>query len=143
MRRLVIMTMGFTHSGKSTFAKALNRALLGSVVIDQDNHAEFIETYYQCLLPKDDPNTLKPAITQTIVNYSVFKTDLHLILSNSNIVPDDRRKWLDFYHSNGLYSILVYFDIPIDILQQRVSDSTRSTNILRSASNFQEVLRRQ
>ena len=52
MQRLIIMTVGLTHSGKTTFAKTLEKELPNSVVIDQDNHAEFLHTYYQPLLPK-------------------------------------------------------------------------------------------
>jgi hypothetical protein len=75
MKRLVIMTVGKTHSGKTTFAKALERQLHNSLVIDQDNHAEFINTYYKSLLPKQGPNTIKYAITQTIVDYAVNQTN--------------------------------------------------------------------
>ena len=47
MNRLVIMTVGKTHNGKTTFAKALEKEMPNSVVIDQDNHAEFLHTYYE------------------------------------------------------------------------------------------------
>lgn len=46
MKRLAILTIGKTHSGKSTFAKILNSNLLNSLVIDQDHHAEFLNNYY-------------------------------------------------------------------------------------------------
>lgn len=84
MKRLVIITVGKTHSGKTTFAKALEQQLDNSLVIDQDNHAEFINTYYKILLPKQGPNTVKYAITQTIVDYAVNQTNFHHILCNSN-----------------------------------------------------------
>ena len=45
MKRLVVITVGKTHSGKSTFARDLERELENSFVLDQDNHAEFINTY--------------------------------------------------------------------------------------------------
>ena len=45
MNRFVIMTVGKTHSGKTTFAKALEEEMTNSVVIDQDNHAEFLHTF--------------------------------------------------------------------------------------------------
>ena len=51
MRRLVIMTVGKTHSGKTTFAKELESVLQQAVVIDQDNHAEFINSHYKKLRP--------------------------------------------------------------------------------------------
>jgi Tfp pilus assembly ATPase PilU len=46
MKRLVIITVGKTHSGKTTFARALEKELNNSFVMDQDNHAEFINTYH-------------------------------------------------------------------------------------------------
>lgn len=52
MNRLVVMTVGMTHSGKSTFAQTLKSRLENAIVIDQDNHAEFLQTYYEKLLPK-------------------------------------------------------------------------------------------
>lgn len=71
MKRLVIITVGKTHSGKTTFGRTLEQKMPNSLVIDQDNHAEFINTYYKTLLPKQGHNTIKFAITQTIVDYAV------------------------------------------------------------------------
>lgn len=92
MKRLAIITVGKTHSGKTTFAKALEKELANSVIIDQDNHAEFLHTYYQSLLPEHGSNTIKYAITQTIVNYAVHETKCHVILCNSNRNRNDRKK---------------------------------------------------
>lgn len=143
MNRLVIMTVGKTHSGKTTFAIALEKEMSNSVVIDQDNHAEFLHTYYQILLPKQGHNTIKYALTQTIVNYAVNETNCHLILCNSNRNRKGRLKLLEQYHNKGFTSILVNFDLPEHVLKERVEKSQRSTAILRTASTFDEVLTRQ
>lgn len=143
MKRLVIMTVGKTHSGKSTFTNALEKQLDNSIVIDQDNHAEFINTHYKALLPKQGPNTLKFAITKTIVDYAVGQTDFHLILCNSNLGRNIRMEKLAHYHNQGFTSILVNFELPDHVLQSRVANSDRSTTIFRSASTFEEVLIRQ
>ncbi|MBR7798155.1 AAA family ATPase [Agaribacter marinus] len=143
MKRLVIITVGKTHSGKTTFAKALEQQLHHSLVIDQDNHAEFINTYYKPLLPKQGPNAIKYTITQSIVSYAVQQTNLHLILCNSNRSRKDRLELLSYFQRNGFTSILVNFDIPDPILQERVIKSQRSTAIFRFVSNFEEVLTRQ
>lgn len=143
-KRLVIMTVGKTHSGKTTFAKELENKLENSLVIDQDNHAEFIHRYYKNLLSKHGPNRLKPAITRLIVDYAVEQTDLHLIVCNSNRSKIGRRNLLEGpFNKDKFVRILVHFDIPDDILMERVAKSERSTNILRVASNFKEVLLRQ
>ncbi|MFJ8065117.1 ATP-binding protein [Psychrobacillus sp. NPDC096426] len=143
MNRLIIMTVGLTHSGKTTFAKALEKELPNSVVIDQDIHAEFLHTYYESLLPKEGSNIIKYALTQTIVNYAVNDTSCHLILCNANRNLKARLKLLDHFRNNGFTSILVYFDLPESVLNERIVKSQRSTAILRTASTFEEVLSRQ
>jgi hypothetical protein len=50
---------------------------------------------------------------------------------------------LDHFHKKGFIRILVNFDIPDDILQERVAKSKRSTKVFRIASSFKEVLTRQ
>ena len=143
MNRFVIMTVGKTHSGKTTFAKRLENELPNSVVIDQDNHAEFLHAHYQTLIPKTGSNLLKYALTQTVVNYAVNETTCHLILSNSNRNRKGRLNLLEQYRSKGFTTILVHFDIPDQILKDRIAQGKRSTNILRTVSTFEEVLTRQ
>ncbi|WP_225321656.1 ATP-binding protein [Psychrobacillus sp. AK 1817] len=141
--RIVIMTVGKTHSGKTTFAKLLEKHLANSVIIDQDNHAEFLATHYINLLPKTASNKLKYGLTQMIVDYVVKESDCHLILCNSNRNINGRTRFLEYYKSSGFKTVVVYFDIPEEILKDRVTASERSTSILRTASNFDEVLIRQ
>ncbi|WP_019413962.1 ATP-binding protein [Paenisporosarcina sp. TG20] len=143
MNRFVIMTVGKTHSGKTTFAKSLEKEIPNSVVIDQDNHAEFLNTYYQRLTPKQGPNNIKYALTQTIVDFAVNETNCHVILCNSNRNRKGRLKLLEHFHNKGFTSILVTFDIPQHVLMERIAKSQRSTEILQTVSTFKEVLTRQ
>lgn len=140
MKRLVIMTVGKTHSGKSTFAKALEKRMLNSIVVDQDNHAEILQTYYPALVPQEGPNTIKYALTQTIVDYAVNETNCHVILCNANRNPKGRTNLLNYYHEKDFASILVNFDIPDQLLEERIRKSQRNTAILRTVSSFEEVL---
>lgn len=142
MKRLVIMTVGKTHSGKTTFAKALESKLNNSFIMDQDNNAEFLNTYYKNLLPKQGPNILKHSVSQVIVDYAKEHTDFHIIASSANRTRKGRKYLLEkVYDKNAFVSILVHFDIPDEVLYERVIKSKRSTNILRGAySNFKEVL---
>jgi adenylate kinase family enzyme len=144
MKRLVIITVGKTHSGKTTFARALEGKLNNSLVMDQDNHAEFINTFYHALQPKQGPNTLKHAISQLIVDYAIEQTNFHLIICNSNRSRKGRLYLLEqLFSKNKFIRILVHFDVPDQVLLNRVTQSQRSKNIFRSASNFEEVLIRQ
>lgn len=142
MKKLVIMTVGKTHSGKTTFAHALEKQLSNSFIIDQDNHAEFINTYYKKLLPIQGPNTLKHSFSKLIVNYAKEQTDLHFIICNSNRSSKGRRYLLEeLFPPDEFVRILVHFDIPNDKLKSRVKQSQKSTNIFRgSFTNFEEVL---
>lgn len=144
MKRLVIITVGKTHSGKTTFARALEQMLDNSIVMDQDNHAEFINTFYNNLQPEQGPNTLKHAISQLIVDYAKEQTNFHLIICNSNRSRKGRVYLLEqLFPKSDFIRILVHFDIPDHVLQARVIQSQRSTNIFRSATNYEEVLTRQ
>ncbi|SFM38078.1 AAA domain-containing protein [Gracilibacillus orientalis] len=145
MKRIVIITVGKTHSGKSTFAKALEKELNNSFVMDQDNHAEFINTYYKKLQPKQGPNTFKHSISKLIVDYAKEHTDFHIITSSANRTRKGRKYLLEeIYDKNEFVRILVHFDIPDEILHERVIHSQRSSNIFRGAySNFKDVLIRQ
>ncbi|MEG9298279.1 ATP-binding protein [Mangrovibacillus sp. Mu-81] len=143
MNRFVIMTVGKTHSGKTTFANKLEEKLRNAVVVDQDLQAEFINTYYRKLLAEQGPNTIKYAVTKTIVDHAVEQTDCHLIICNSNRGRRGRGELLDYFHGNGFRSIMVTFELPDHVLEERVAASSRSKIIFRSAATFEEVLARQ
>lgn len=42
MTRFCVMTIGKTHSGKSTFARNLEQMCKNCIVIDQDQQAQFL-----------------------------------------------------------------------------------------------------
>ena len=140
--RLVILTVGVTHSGKTTFARLLEEQLHNSTVIDQDNHADFINAHYKSLRPTEGPNTLKYAVTRTILEYAVQHTDRHLILCNSYCDRTYRLNMLEHFRHNGFTSVVVYFDLPESILRERVANSGRSTSIFRRAGSFDGLLSR-
>jgi adenylate kinase family enzyme len=145
MKRLAIMTIGKTHSGKTTFARELEKKLDNTIIMDQDHHAEFIHTYYKKLQPLEGPNTLKHAISKLIVQYTTENTNCHLIICNSNRSRKGRTYLLEeLFPSNLFTRIQIHFDIPDPILEYLISSTQRNTNIFRGAySNFMEVLRKQ
>lgn len=142
MKRLVIITVGKTHSEKTTFARALEKDLRNSFIMDQDNQAAFINTHYEKLQPTEGPNTLKHGLSKFIVDYAKAYTNLHLIICNSNRSKNGRVYLLnELFPQNEYVRILVHFDIPVDVLYKRVAHSKRSTNIFRgNYSSFKEML---
>ncbi|MGN4766712.1 AAA family ATPase [Bacillus cereus group sp. MYBK216-2] len=145
MKRFVIITVGKTHSGKTTFAKELEKEFPHSFVMDQDNQAQFINTHYEKLQPAEGANTFKHGLSKFIVDYAKEYTSLHLIICNSNRSRNGRMYLLnESFPKEDYVRILVHFDMPADVLYERVARSTRSTNIFRGGySNFKEVLDRQ
>ncbi|MEK4386183.1 AAA family ATPase [Solibacillus sp. FSL W7-1464] len=145
MKRLAIITVGKTHSGKSTFAHALEKQLSNSFIMDQDNHAEFINTHYKKLLPNQGTNLLKNSLSKLIVEYAKEHTDFHFIICNSNRNIKGRKHLLEeVFPAEAFVRILVHFDISDDELHSRVKKSQRSTNIFRGRiTNFEELLLRQ
>lgn len=145
MKRLVIITVGKTHSGKSKFARELEKELGNSFVLDQDNHAQFINTYYRKLQPKSGPNTLKHSISKLIAEYAIENTDLHIIVSSANRTRKGRKHLLEEFYGQGKFvRVLVHFDISDEILEERVINSKRNTDIFRgNYSSFEQVLIRQ
>ena len=137
------MTVGKTHSGKSTFGQTLAGRLGNACVIDQDNHAAFVNVHYQSLLPKQGPNLLKYSVSETIIDYAITRTDVHVILCNAYRSRAGRTKLIGKFRTHGFTTALVHFDLPDRVLTARVAATTRSTNVLRSASSFAEVLARQ
>lgn len=143
MNRLLVMTVGKTHSGRSTFGQDLAGRLGNACVIDQDNHAAFVNTYYQALLPKHGLNLLKYSLSETVIDYALIRTDVHVILCNAYRSRAGRSKLLNKFRAHGFTTVLVNFDLPDEVLTARVANTTRSTAVLRSASSFAEVLTRQ
>ncbi len=128
------MTVGKTHSGKTTFARALDKELDNSFVMDQDNQAAFLNTFYAKLQPKQGPNILKHSLSQLIVHYAIENTELHLIVCNSNRSQKSRLELLEgLFNKKQFVRILVHFDIPDNVLMERIIRSRRSTNIFRGA----------
>ncbi|MFD1177833.1 ATP-binding protein [Paenibacillus puldeungensis] len=143
MNRLMIMTVGKTHSGKTTFANELESILQEAIVIDQDNHAEFINKHYMKLRPQEGPNKLKFTVTNTIVEYAIEQSHFHIILSNSNLHNPARSNVLRYFYEKGFKCIIVYFDLPTEVLIERIEKTNRPKTIFRNASSYQEVLERQ
>ena len=135
MKRLVIMTIGKTHSGKTTFGKKLEEKLQTSIVIDQDNHATFLHTHYPKLVPEHNQFKLKIMLSQFILNYAITETNAPIIISSANLSKKGRIALLEqFFPQNEWTRIYVYFDYSTATLQQRIEHTTRSTTIFRDVT---------
>ena len=97
---------------------------------------------YQALVPKYGPNRLKYNISETVIDYAITQTDVHIILCNAYRSRAGRTKLFGTFRAHSFTTVLVDFDLPDEVLDARVAATTRSTDVLRSASSFAEVLAR-
>ncbi|EMA6342860.1 ATP-binding protein [Bacillus cytotoxicus] len=140
VERYVILTIGKTHSGKSTFARKLEKELEHTVVIDQDEHAVFLQSVYPLLVPKEGENILKYSITERIIEYTILNTAYHMIVCNANLQEAPRTRLIQQFQKHGFKVIVVKFDLPVHIIKNRIASSQRNTAILRTVHSFEEVL---
>ncbi|UKS28069.1 ATP-binding protein [Paenibacillus sp. HWE-109] len=68
-----------------------------------------------------------------------MQSNFHIILRNCNLNKSGRTNVLRYFHEKGFRSIIVYFNLSIEILRARVEQTQRSKTIFRSASSFLEV----
>lgn len=142
-KRYCILTIGKTHSGKSTFARSLERDCSNCLIIDQDIQAAFLQSNYPKLVPTDGENFIKYALSDTIVKYAMLHTSFHLILCNANLNEKGRSTLMKRLTSEGFEVIVVKFALPYEVLKKRVSESNRDPKILRTIDSFEELLERQ
>lgn len=142
-KRFCILTIGKTHSGKSTFARKLEQVCSNCIVIDQDIQAEFLQSTYPKLVPTDGENLIKYALSETIVQYAMLHTNLHLILCNANLSDEGRAALMKRITKEGFKVIIVKFDIPYEVLKERVRTSNRDATILRTIDSYEDLLERQ
>ncbi|MEK4700025.1 AAA family ATPase [Solibacillus sp. FSL R7-0668] len=145
MKRIVILTIGPTHSGKTTIARQLEQAFPHFIVLDQDKQAEFLNTHYEKLVPQSGPNTLKFLISETLLHYAIAQTSYNLILCNSNIHKAPRQQLLArFFPAEQFVRVYIHFALAQDVLQNRIDNTLRDTKLFRDVTyTYEELLEKQ
>jgi septin family protein len=88
----VIMTVGKTHSGKTTFGKKLVEKIKKSCLLDFDMLVEFLKITYPWLYDSENFKTSKDANDAHYISLKIrnmilkqaIKTDLSIIFTNAN-----------------------------------------------------------
>jgi shikimate kinase len=142
------MTVGKTHSGKTTFGKELTGKLGKYCLLDFDILVEFFKTTYPWLYnielfktPKDanDAHYLSLKVRTTIFKQAL-KTDLPIIFTNANTLKKLRKKFCTLAHKEGKKNIIIYFNRPEKVLLERIEKSKRSKICLTRSTDFQDLL---
>lgn len=146
----LIMFIGKTHSGKTTFAKELEKSNNDTIILELDPIALFMRENFPKLRELDDREhsgkfkniSLK---YQTFLLFLEFAMsfDRPIILSNSNMWIKGRRLVSKLAKKFNYKVIGVYFDFPEEFLLNRIKKSKRTTNVLRVSKSFEDLIIRQ
>ena len=145
-KKYVIMCVGYTHSGKTTFAKKLTKAFPHLVSIDNDEIAQFVKEKYQTAVLSEynkskkslkDPN-LKFVLWKDVYNFCL-NTGLSIILSNGNLGKDIRDLVFRRAKANWYTVITIYFNLDHEVIMRRLKESKKSIKMFVRSKNWQEV----
>ena len=146
----VVMLIGKTHSGKTTFGRLLKERVADLVVLETDTIAVFLREHFPEVAFVDDREhtgkfekvSLKFLLFQNIFERAL-EIDTSLMLSNSNMWKEGRKVLLEECKKTKRHTIGIFFDFPIETLKKRVEDSWRDKRVLRTSRDFPELLERQ
>ena len=141
--RTVLLTIGPTHAGKTTFAKKLAHCLPSSLVIDQDLQARFLLGHYPELVPTESANHIKHDLTKWLMGRAISSSIETIILCNANLTRTDRKQLLQHFPRSIFRSILVWFDLPEAMLVDRLTHSTRDGREIRGNESYHDIYQRQ
>ena len=129
----VLMTVGKTHSGKTTFGRELAQRLGPCCLLDSDEVADFLKKTYSDLYQADyeegsnQPTRgyyLKLAVVAEIYK-AALSTNLPIIFTTSNAKKQLRQEICRLAKESGRSTIMVYFNIADEVLVERINNSQR------------------
>jgi predicted kinase len=145
--RKLIIFIGKTHSGKTTLAKELENIDIDIINIEADPISLFIRDNFPRIRDLENINTID-RYKEVSLKYSIFLELLEfvmafgnpIVLSNSNMYQRGRMLIYKLAKKFNYDIIGVYFDLPEEILLERINKSNRTTKILRVSKNFTDLI---
>lgn len=145
-QQFLVMLVGKTHAGKTTFGRRLNRWLPYNILLEGDDINVFLaqrlpELYFQRFIADYGHNHPK-------VKFKIYFTILKFALSCGRNVTltfnNVRRQWrariLNMARRCGAKTIMVFLDLPDRILIQRIRRTKRPLNYYFEDKNFEDIL---
>lgn len=143
-----IMTVGKTHSGKTTFGRQIGKRLKHACLLDSDVIAEFLSDNFPELYNKDfvkgsnelsSGYHLKIAVLLDIYRQAL-QTDLPIISTSANSSKSQRAKNIRLARKTGRKVVIVYFNLPESLLLERIKATQRSEKCLYYSESFVDLL---
>ena len=150
--RLIILTVGYIHTGKTSFGRQLAQELSQTVCLERDPLAAMLNDHFVAMVEADKKHwdvfgkeRLKDKLFNLLLEEAKANDDLNLVLTNCHAYLDYRTKLIQELKTelHDVKIVLVYFDNDIAVLEQRIRTSNKPTNVLTVSQNFTEVLERQ
>lgn len=146
MTKYVLLTVGKTHSGKSTFANEIVSEIPNCVILETDPIALFLRATFPKLHTSDLDHTgsfsspaLKFLVFRTVLTFALER-EFNIIMSNSNMYENGRKDVLSIINQYPVKTIGVYLNFPEDILLERVEHSGRDTSVLSVSKDFKDLV---
>ena len=144
------MCVGHTHTGKTTFAKQLIKKHKHITLLDSDEVAVFLREKYPHIV-SSEYNKSRHAFRYSNLKFTVFKdiytfslkTGLSMILSNGNLAKNMRSFIVSHAKKHEYSVILVYFNVPREVIVDRLSKTKKSENVFIQSKSWNEVFARQ
>lgn len=126
------MTCGLNHTGKTTFWKDLQLQLSPSIVIDNDALRVFGQDHFFDLYEKTkwlknrEPNNMnmKMFFVKNLLEFWLYHS-VHCIHTACSIYVNQRKLFFDLAKKQNARTILIYFDIPLEVIKTRIDAASR------------------
>ena len=147
-KKYVIMCVGHTHSGKTIFAKELVKKYPNTIQIDSDEIAVFTREKYPLVVTsaynknRPDFKNLKITLFSDVYDFSL-NAGFNIILSNGNIAQKMRSFVSRQARKYDYTLVTVYFNLPHEVILERLKNTTKSTNVLLQSKSWIESFERQ
>lgn len=143
------MTVGKTHSGKTTFANKLHKKLPAFSLIETDDIVPFLREHVPEILAyeKNRGHVLEATALRSSIGRLMIETALSygisVIVPNGHITKHVRKQKRELAKKYTAKIIYISFELPDALLEKRVRTSDRSKHPLNISKSYQEVLDRQ
>lgn len=149
-KKYMIMCVGHTHTGKTTFARKLSKEITDLVIIDNDDISAFLnEKYLPAVLSAynrvkrtyKEPN-LKFLLSQDIFKFCL-RANLNIIHSSGNLGKDARSVIKHYSKKHDYELITIYFNLLKDVVHERIITTQKDTKSLWRSKNWHQVMENQ
>ena len=146
-KKYVVMCVGYTHTGKTTFAKKLVKDYPNTILVDNDEIALFLKEKYP-LAVLSPYNKIKRSFKKPNFKFLIFKdiydfslhTGLNIVLSNGNLAKDIRSLISRKAKNHGYTLVTVYFDLPSNVILERLQNTKKSTKMFAYSTNWSQII---